>query len=175
MFKIKKEDAALLFDVHKGLKSSREFIRGYSRMYLDVSKGVVKVDCAINPTIQFAFVGKNLVDMNGWFVIRSSNGDAVIVTVSDDVPIDRCEDHHIKTRELLKIREYIGREGEDVTLKLDNGLIFSRRDGGKCSIELEGVFKIVVTRLSVSKRYVKFEGCGTYDYIYVSRTKHMPF
>ena len=85
MFKIKKEDATLLFDVHRGLQSSREFIRGYPKMYLDVSKGVVKVDCAINPTIQFAFVGKNLVDMNGWFVIRSNNGDAVIITVSEDM------------------------------------------------------------------------------------------
>lgn len=80
-------------------------------------------------------------------------------------------DVHIKTKELLKIREYIGRKGEDVHIPLEKGLIFDRIKD-VCYISYPDVFRIVVDRLKVHKDYVMFE-CSEDEtnHIYISRSK----
>ena len=85
------------------------------------------------------------------------------------------EDLHITTGELLKIRNYLDKEGEDIELKLEHGLVFMRQNN-KCSIRLPGKFYLEVDRLSVSKKEVMFENSkDDMNHIYISRSKRCPF
>ena len=80
-------------------------------------------------------------------------------------------DVHIKTRELLEIRKYLGRDGEDFAMELEHGLRFSRVSN-RCFISYPYVFTIEVDRLKVGKDYVKFENSANdVDHIYISRSK----
>ena len=81
------------------------------------------------------------------------------------------EDLHITTGELLKIRNYLDREGDDFEMKLEHGLTFMRRNN-VCSIGIPGKFYIELDRMAVSKREVMFENSkDDTNHIYVSRSK----
>ena len=83
-------------------------------------------------------------------------------------------DLHIRTSELLKIKDIIGKEGEDYRLKLDTGLIF-KRENNICSIEWD-CFSIIVNRMSVSKNDVMFTNTANdINHLYISRSKKCPF
>ena len=83
-------------------------------------------------------------------------------------------DLHIRTSELLKIKNIIGKEGEDYRLKLESGIVF-KREKNICSIEWV-CFSMNVNRMSVSKNDVMFENseCPT-NHIYINRSKKCPF
>ena len=80
-------------------------------------------------------------------------------------------DVHILTNELLEIRKYLAKEGEDVILNLANGLRFQRIDD-ICYIGYPGAFSMVVDRLKVGRGYVMFENShDDLNHIYVSRNR----
>lgn len=80
-------------------------------------------------------------------------------------------DVHILTSELLEIRKYLDRKGEDITLNLANGLRFQRVND-ICYIDYPGAFSMVVDRLKVGKGYVMFENShDDLNHIYISRNK----
>lgn len=81
------------------------------------------------------------------------------------------EDLHITTNELLRIRNYIDREGDDIEMKLEHGLTFMRRNN-VCSIGIPGKFYVELDRMAISKREVMFENSkNDSSRIYISRSK----
>lgn len=81
------------------------------------------------------------------------------------------EDLHITTNELLRIRNYIDREGDDLEMKLEHGLTFMRRNN-VCSIGIPGKFYVELDRMAISKREVMFENSkNDSSRIYISRSK----
>jgi hypothetical protein len=83
-------------------------------------------------------------------------------------------DLHIRTREILKIKDVIGKEGPDYKLKLESGLVFLREEN-VCKIKW-CCFSTIVDRMSVSKNNVMFENTeNRADHIYISRSKKCPF
>lgn len=180
-------DTKLITDTMAGKGKSREYVSPNPDLCFDVSKGIVKFNTNLTPTLtiqalltgftthedyftpcgSFVFTGRGI-ELEG--TISKGEGSSSIAYDEDDG--DSLPLPFISKHALLSISKIIGQPGGDYGFVLHpHGLLFERVDN-VCYLTIEHFFKIEVDRMRVSKADVLFENsaCDS-NQILISRSK----
>ena len=174
-------DAKLITDTMAGAGKNREYVSPNPDLCFDVSKGIIKFNTNIAPTLTMQALLTGFTTCENRFVFTGIGMEIEGTTFegegSSSITYDRDDEEplplpFISKYAMLSISKIIGQPGGDYCFVIHpHGLLFERVND-VCYLTIEHFFKIEVDRMRVSKSDVLFENsaCDS-NQILISRSK----